>query len=366
MPFSLGLRQLMASVLLIATTMAVDARPQRAAATLETTWSASATTAVEVEARTFDNGPVRLSGTLYAPKSARRIPALIAFHGASEPTREFPLYRHLSEMLPPLGIAVFIYDRRGTGKSGGKPANGDYEALAEDGIAAQRLLASDPRIDPKRIGFWGLSQGGWLSLLAASRSFDAAFAISISAPMTTPDVQMNFAVANILRIKGYSEDDIQTAIAARKAVDDFERGLLDRSTAQKRLDAAVSKPWFDLIYMDKTFADPDHAGWAKEIRQDPLRSVDAVRCPMLIVYGARDPWVPAKQSVEALKGISARHPGMSVVVVAGADHTMMWSAPPALQIDPHSFLTQAPESPAYFALLVSWLTAQGFARIESE
>lgn len=31
--------------------------------------------------------------------------------------RELPLYQHLKEMLPALGIAVFIYDRRGSGKS---------------------------------------------------------------------------------------------------------------------------------------------------------------------------------------------------------------------------------------------------------
>ena len=60
--------------------------------------------------------------------------------------------------------------------------------------------------------------------------------------MVTPDVQMKFAVTNILRIKGYSQADIDLAIAARTGVDDFMRGRLDRATAQARLDAAASKP----------------------------------------------------------------------------------------------------------------------------
>ena len=65
------------------------------------------------------------------------------------------------------------------------------------------------RIDPTKIGFGGLSQGGWLAVLAAGRSLDAAFAISVSAPLVTADEQMQFATSNLLAIRGYSQQDIQ-------------------------------------------------------------------------------------------------------------------------------------------------------------
>jgi pimeloyl-ACP methyl ester carboxylesterase len=223
------------------------------------------------------------------------------------------------------------------------------------------MLAQDPRIDPRRIGFWGLSQGGWLSLLAASRSADVAFAISVSAPITTPDVQMNFAVANILRIKGYSQADIDTAIAARKAVDDFERGLLDRTTAQRRLDEAVAKPWFDLIYMDKTFADPDRSGWANEIKNDPLPTLYKVKVPTLIVYGAKDPWIPVRASLDLLQQRALQLPNVEIAVIEGADHDMMLSISAEAQIDPAHLTDYAPEAAAYFSMLASWLTAHGIA-----
>ncbi len=323
------------------------------------TWSAPRATSVDSSELTFRNGATELSGTLYVPRGANKVPAVVVFHGASEPTRDLPLYRHLIQMLPPLGVAVLLYDRRGSGKSGGEPAHGDYDALADDGVAGLRKLMQDPRIDPKRIGFWGLSQGGWLSLLAASRCPEAAFAIAVSGPMTTPDVQMNFAVANILRIKGYSQADIDMAVAARSAVDAFERGNLDRATAQKRLDAVVAKPWFDLIYMNKTFADPDKSGWAKEIRHDPLETLPQVKAPTLVIYGANDPWVPVKLSVERLRASAARYPNITTVVVAGADHEMMLSASPEAQIDPAGLTALAPDSPEYFGVLASWLTAQG-------
>ena len=288
-----------------------------------------------------------------------RIPAVIVFHAASNPTRDNPLYAHLVEMLPPLGIAVFVFDRRGSGKSEGKLESSDYSMLADDGATAHRMLTRDHRIDPRRIGFWGLSQGGWLSLLAASRSPQAAFAISISAPMNTPDVQMNFAVANILRIKGFSEADIDQAIATRTAVDDFQRGKRDRASAQNILDVAATKPWFVHTYLEKTFKDPDQSRWAMEMRHDPMATLDAVKQPTLVIYGSADPWVPVQTSRERLRASSARHPNVEVAVIAGADHAMATSVSTADQIEPDLSAKQAPQSAAYFGLLGAWLAKQG-------
>src|SRR5215475_13216897 len=73
-------------------------------------WSAQPTTSTVAVEKTFSNGPVALSGTLYLPANARNIPAVIVFHSASSATRDLALYRHLKQMLPPLGVAVFVYD----------------------------------------------------------------------------------------------------------------------------------------------------------------------------------------------------------------------------------------------------------------
>lgn len=318
-------------------------------------WSAPASVNVLSEAKTFEHDGVTLAGTLTLPQSTVKVPAIVVFHAASSPLRSEALYDHLKRMLPPLGIAVFAFDRRGTGASGGSSRDNSFEVLADDGIAAARMLAGDSRIDASRVGFWGLSQGGWLSLLASSRHKPTAFAISVSAPMVTPDVQMNFAVANILLIKGYDKTDVDLAIAARKGVDDYMRGQLDRRTAQSRLDMAASKPWFDLIYMDKTFRDPDKSGWAKEMRHDPLKSIGAISAPTLILYGSGDPWVPAAHSMHRLQSFLPHHRNFEAAVVGGADHAMMLSATPDQQIDPAFFPKQAPDSVEYFGRLTAWL-----------
>lgn len=350
------LAKLVAMVLLASTSAATAADP----ATVH--WKAPPTTRVMVEERVVDRGGVRLAGTLRLPAGESRVPAVVVFHTASAPQRDAALYDHLEQLLPSLGIAVYTFDRRGTGASTGNPKGNGFDVLADDGIAAAQMLAKDARIDPKRIGFWGLSQGGWLSMLAASRHKPTAFAVSISAPIVTPDVQMIFASENILRIKGYSQADIDQAVAARKGVDDFMRGRLDRASAQARLDAAAKQPWFDLIYMSKTFSDPDKSGWAKEISHDPLSSIGGVTAPALILFGSADPWVPVATSMQRLQGFSRVHPNFEAVVIDNADHTMMTSATPAEQIDPSQFTKHAPDSAEYFARLAAWLQRHGISR----
>jgi pimeloyl-ACP methyl ester carboxylesterase len=322
-------------------------------------WSAAPSTAIVTENRTFRSGDATLDGTLYLPGGGQALGAVVVTHSASKPLRDALLYQHLKEMLPPLGIAVLTYDRRGSGRSGGKLKDSDYAMLADDAIAAVRMLKADARIDPDRIGIWGLSQGGWLSLLAAARSADVRFVVSIAAPLVTPDVQMMFRSENVLRIDGYSEAEIAQMRATRKSVDDYMRGTGDRANAQQLIDAAQNKPWFDKMYLGKTVGDRSTSRWRKEIEYDPLPTLDQVHVPTLILFGGNDPVVPVATSVAR---INARpRPGMTLHVVAGADHHMATSVDPKAQMDPAQSDGARPDAPEYFAILANWMTAQGIA-----
>ena len=323
-------------------------------------WSAAPSAVIVSESRTFRSGDATLGGTLYLPKGGQALGAVVVTHSASKPLRDAALYQHLTEMLPPLGVAVLTYDRRGSGKSGGDLKDSDYAMLADDAIAAVRMLKGDPRIDPERIGIWGLSQGGWLSLLAAARSSDVRFVVSIAAPVVTPDVQMMFRSENAMRINGYPEAEIDQMRATRKAVDDYMRGSGDRAAAQGPVDAVKTEPWFDLLYLGEVVGDRATSRWRKEIEYDPLPTLDEVKVPALILFGANDPVVPVATSVARIN--ARRGPDVTVRVIAGADHHMATSMTPKAQMDPAQTKNVRPEAPEYFAVLVSWLTGQDIAR----
>jgi len=310
----------------------------------------------------FTSAGATLSGTLYYPKGQRRLATAIVLHAAAVPSRDAPLYSHLKEMLPPLGVAVFVFDRRGTGRSGGG-AHGkeDFDVLSNDATAAFRMLSKDPRIDPRRIGFWGLSQGGWLTLLAAKKEPRAAFAIAVSAPMEPADVQMNFATANILSIKGYPKSVVDQAIAARRAVDAYVRGKADRASAEAALHSVEQQPWFKLIYLEGNIDDPD---WRQQISSDPMHSVDGTRVPTLLVYGQDDMWIPVGDTVRLLAATSARHPNITTRVIAGATHEMMLGTAPKDEMDPALLPSFAPDAPEYLALIGAWLAQRGIANAQ--
>jgi pimeloyl-ACP methyl ester carboxylesterase len=361
-PISPRLLTSIALTLVLAGALVLPVLAQSAArAVTEVPWSAAASTVVVREEKTFRSANAELKGTLYLPQGGRALGAVVVTHGASSPLRTSPLYQHLLQMLPPLGVAVFLYDRRGAGQSEGKLQTSDYDLLADDAIAAVRLVGEDSRIDSKHVGVWGLSQGGWLALLAASRSPQVAFVVSISAPVVTPDIQMLFSSTNTLRVNGYAQADIDQMMATRQAVDNYMRGSGDRATAQRLVDAAKGKSWFKYLYMGPTVGDRATSRWRKEIEYDPLHTLATVTVPALVIYGATDPVVPVATSVRRLATMAASHPGMQVVVISGADHGMQTSIDPKRLLDPANSDAERPEAPEYFALLAAWLTRQGIA-----
>lgn len=316
-------------------------------------WSVASDMAVAKRVITFENCSAILSGTLFSPADGRAHATLIATHGAAAPLRSDPLYRHLIEIMPRLGIAVFVYDRRGSGQStSGGAAPGNFDLLAEDAVAAFARLQREPEADPKRIGFWGLSQGGWITILAAAKEQRAAFAIAVSGPMAGADVQMNFAVANILRIRGQPQAVIDQAIRARTIVDDYARGRRSRAEAEAADADAKAAPWYDQIWLKGNIDDPE---WRQQISANPLKALERSRVPTLIVFGQNDPWVPVGASLAALKAGAVRFPQVTTRVIDNADHAMMIGVPPAQQIDTDSATNAAPDAAAYFALLGAWL-----------
>jgi hypothetical protein len=69
---------------------------------------------------------------------------------------------------PAQGVGWFVYDKRGTGDSGGKYTQ-DFEVLAEDAAAAAREARRLGGARVARLGFDGGSQAGWVIPLAASK-----------------------------------------------------------------------------------------------------------------------------------------------------------------------------------------------------
>src|SRR5271157_1796502 len=147
------------TAILLTTVRLSDAASSDSSASASDPWHVAGTPPVISQELQFANAGANLVGTVYLPNVGNHLPAVVVLHHAGAATRDAALYRHLREGLPALGFAVLIYDRRGSGQSSGSLQGVDYETLADDAVAGQHALAKLSRIDPAKIGFWGLSQG---------------------------------------------------------------------------------------------------------------------------------------------------------------------------------------------------------------
>lgn len=255
--------------------------------------------------------------TLTASYSPAGGTAIVALHGAGEGTRDGFLYQHLHEVLPPAGIAVVTFDRRGDGESTGDASRGRFAVQARDALAVLNA------VDAERVGLWGYSQGGWIGPLAASGPDRVAFLVLVASTGVTPSEQMMYASAQQLRLAGYDEEVVARALALRRAFEDWVHGRGRERQVELRAEllSALDEPWFGLLFLPPVLLDDEGCGlWIEEMDFDPRPVFAQVRVPTLLFYGEADSWTPVLASVEAWR--QARGDEVEIVVIPEAEHEL--------------------------------------------
>ena len=162
------------------------------------------------------------------------------------------------------GIAVLAYDKRGVGQSNGRypgslASDATIGTLAGDAAAAARFLAAQKDIDPARVGFYGISQGGWIIPQAAVRAGKAvSWAVIESGPTVTQ-----------------GEADAYADLA--------------------------SGPGTTLAAAEARARALDPTGY------DPRPWIERLPIPVLWLYGGQDRAQPTQHSMEILRALSPGH-----------------------------------------------------------
>ncbi len=134
----------------------------------------------------FQGNGIVLAGTLFTPTGKGPFPGIVVVHGSAPLKRGF--YSVWAERIARAGFIVLVTDKRGVGGTGGTFNNQDngsranLSLLAGDVVAAVEYLATQPDVDPARLGLVGVSQAGWVAPLAASRSTRIRYLALVTAP----------------------------------------------------------------------------------------------------------------------------------------------------------------------------------------
>jgi pimeloyl-ACP methyl ester carboxylesterase len=287
--------------------------------------------ALDLTDTTFQGRAVDLAGRLVLPKGRAPVPIVVLLHGA-EDTSARDFYA-LQRLLPAEGVGVFVYDKRGTGASGGKYTQ-DFEVLADDAVSAMREARRMAGPRAGRVGYQGGSQGGWVAPLAATRAPVDFVIVSFGLAVSVIDEDQQ-EVALEMRLKGHGPGEIAKALEVADAAETVIESSFTKGF--ERFDAVRAKyrgePWYKDVHGNYTYlllpyneAELREKGKAyvfgTPFRYDPMPTLRAVNAPQLWILGDDDLEAPSAETSRRIKSLGAEGRPITLALYPGAEHGM--------------------------------------------
>jgi uncharacterized protein len=288
---------------------------------------------------TYQNGDIRLAGTLTMPPGDGPFPAVVLITGSGAQNRNEELLGHkpfliLADHLTRAGIAVLRSDDRGVGGSTGSVSDATTEDFAGDALAGVHFLQAHKGIAKDRVGLLGHSEGGLIAPLAASRSTDVAFIILLAGPGLPGSEIIPAQVERIDRAEGATAEDAHKQAELTREALTIAHGEDDKTVLREKLkkffadhpDALDTKAlesiggiekFLDLQVMTLT------SRWFRFFYDfDPRPVLRKVHVPVLALNGELDTQVPADQNLAAIEQAlrEAKDPDVTVRKMPGLNH----------------------------------------------
>lgn len=282
---------------------------------------------------TFDSVGTTMKGVLIEPPGGdSKRPLVVMVHGSE---RSSPIGGVYGYAMAAQGIAVFLYDKRGTGASAGEYTQ-NFELLATDAARALDTARGMAAGRHGRAGFFGGSQGGWVAPLAATRTQADFVAIGfglVASPIEEDREQMISEV----RSAGLGKDaealvNRLSQATSRLLLSNFTHGY-DALDAVRR--EMAGQPWATKI-------EGEHSGAIARMPNDELRRIgrarfdnleliwdyDAVKplrkldAPLLWVLAGEDREAPIETTRDALLGLAKEGKAFDIYLFPDTDHGM--------------------------------------------
>jgi uncharacterized protein len=259
---------------------------------------------------------VTLAGTLTRPHSSGPFPVVILLHGSAPYDRDYTSDGHKTflvwaDHLTRQGIAVLRFDKRSAGQSTGNYDTSTLENFAKDALAGVDYLKSRSDINPQQIGLIGHSEGGMTAFLAASKSDDIAFIVSMAACCVNAEALIYTQEPLLQRVDGVPEEMIVESHKLREQIFDVLKSEPDRAAAESKLHAILSD-YFNKFHFQREMAEAYYGSLEQQIRcfnsawyrywlvYDPIETLKQVKASILALNGTLDLLVTPEQNLRLL------------------------------------------------------------------
>jgi dienelactone hydrolase len=285
----------------------------------------------DVTETVFESRGTKLVGRLILPKGSAPAPIVVLIHGSED--NSAIRFHQLQRLIPAEGVGVFVYDKRGTGASGGSYTQ-DFELLADDAVAAMGEARRLAGARAGRIGYQGGSEGGWVAPLAANRAKVDFVIVSFGLAVNVLEEDQE-EVALEMSLKGHSAQETAQALEVARAAETVAESRFTRGFAE--FDAVRAKyksePWYkdvhgDFTYLLLPYTDAQLHGdtplkkmsAATPFRYDPLPTLRASTTSQLWVLGADDLEAPSAETSRRIKSLIGAGRPFTLAIYPGAEH----------------------------------------------
>ena len=278
---------------------------------------------------------VRLAGTLTIPEGEGPFPAVVLVSGSGQQNRDEELLGHkpflvLSDYLSRNGIAVLRCDDRGVGGSTGDVEKATTLDFADDAEAVFDFLRKQKKIDRRRVGIIGHSEGGLIAPIVASRNSKVAYIVLLAGPGSTGADILLQQTERILQLEGVAQPLIERRLAMLrelyatidtvpvKRYESYIADLFVRHTEglDKEQCKVIGMRKGDAIAMSTELRIP----WMRTfIRLDNREYLSKVQCPILAVNGEKDCQV-LPQNLDTIKQVAGKR--VDTRKIEGLNHLM--------------------------------------------
>ncbi|HSU29267.1 MAG TPA: alpha/beta hydrolase [Chitinophagaceae bacterium] len=277
----------------------------------------------------FKSGNLILSGSLITPKGDGPFPVVIFIHGSGPEDRSNS--RSRAKEFAKNGIAAFIYDKRGVGRSEGDKNFPNYfsiDTLAQDANAAADMLMDRLEIKNDKIGFVACSQGGWVAPLAAALNNHISFMVIVSGSVSTIAEDNYFERDARLRSEGFTDEEVKEADAMHLVDMELSRRGKNFDEFVAMWNKYKSAKWFKRVYVseDPNPADSKYRQWYRTVLDvDPRPSLATLNIPILWLYGdaTLDRFCPVELSLKNLDELKKSGKAYQVITFPGANHSLL-------------------------------------------
>jgi len=278
---------------------------------------------------TFPGAEASLAGTLTVPRGAGPFPSVVLIAGSGPNDRDETIFGHkpfwvLADYLTRRGIAVLRYDKRGIGASGGDLAHATTLDFAADAAAAVAWLLTRRDIDPRRIGLIGHSEGGVIAPIVADKHRSVAFIVLLAAPGMDGQTILGLQAVLVARAAGVPGGKIAQNQVLNRTIYAAVESARDQAEARARVGPLLAKAAADgelpAATVDAQTAAVSSDWFRVFLSYDPLPALRQVRCPVLVLAGAKDLQVPPKENLPLLRQALAGNGDATVEELPGLNH----------------------------------------------